>query len=287
VHPRNRHAGRYDFDLLVKLSPELEAAAYLNPAGEPTIDFTDPESVLILNRALLRSYYGVGFWELPPGYLCPPIPGRADCVHHAADLIGGRKGEGVRVLDVGVGANCVYPIIGRAEYGWSFVGSDADPAALASAARIVAANPCLAGKVELRLQEKPGAVLEGIIKPGEAFDLTVCNPPFHASLDEARGASREKWAKLGRPRETGRNFGGADNELWFPGGEEAFARRMIEESVRFAGQVLWFTVLISKAATVPALEKALKKAGASERRIVGMAQGQKKSRLVAWTFRSA
>lgn len=287
VHPRNRHAGRYDFDLLVKLSPELEGVAYLNPAGEPTVDFTDPESVLILNRALLRSYYGVGFWELPPGYLCPPIPGRADYIHHAADLLGGKKGDSVRVLDLGVGANCVYPIIGRAEYGWRFVGSDTDPVALANAQRIVEGNPALAGGVELRLQTNSSSMFEGIVNAGESFDLSLCNPPFHASLAEARAASREKWAKLGRPRDTGLNFGGAENELWHPGGEEAFARRMIEESAAFGAQVRWFTVLISKAGTLPSVEKALGKEGVRERRIIDMAQGQKKSRLVAWTFRSA
>ena len=285
MHPRNRHAGRYDFDLLVKLSPELEGVAYLNPAGEPTVDFTAAESVLILNRALLRSYYGIAFWELPPGYLCPPIPGRADYIHHAADLLGGKKGESVRVLDIGVGANCVYPIVGRSEYGWRFVGADTDRVALASAQRIVDANPGLAGGVELRLQTNSSSMFEGIVTAGESFALSLCNPPFHSSLDEARAASGEKWAKLGRPRDTGRNFGGAAGELWHPGGEEAFARRLIEESAAFGAQVRWFTVLISKAETLPSVEKALKKAGVRERRVIDMAQGQKRSRLVAWTFR--
>lgn len=285
MHPRSRHAGRYDFDLLVKSTPELEEVAYLNPSGEPTVDFTDARAVLILNRALLRSYYGISAWELPPGYLCPPIPGRADYIHHAADLLGGRRGESVRVLDVGVGANCVYPIIGRAEYGWRFTGCDADPAALASAQRIVESNPGLAGGVELRLQTNSSSILEGIINAGESYDLVLCNPPFHASLEAAREAGRAKWEKLGRPSDTGSNFGGAENELWYPGGEETFARRMIEESAAFRTQAAWFTCLISKAATLPAVEKALNKAGALERRTIGMAQGQKKSRIAAWTFR--
>ena len=286
MHPRNRHAGRYDFDLLVKNSPELEQAAYLNPSGEPTIDFTDPESVLVLNRALLRTYYGVKEWSLPPGYLCPPVPGRADHVHYAADLIGSRRGDSVRVLDVGVGANCVYPIIGRAEYGWRFIGSDTDPVALAGAQRIVEANPGLASGVELRLQTSSSSIFEGVVNSGEFFDLVMCNPPFHVSLEDAREAARTKWRKLGRPPETGSSFGGAENELWYPGGEEAFVRRMIDESSGFRKQVRWFTVLISKASTLPAVEKALSKAGAVERRTIDMAQGQKKSRLAAWTFRA-
>jgi 23S rRNA (adenine1618-N6)-methyltransferase len=291
MHPRNRHTGRYDFDLLVKRSPELESVAYLNPSGEPTIDFSDPEAVLVLNRALLRTYYGVSAWDLPPGYLCPPIPGRADYLHHAADLLasGGEvpRGDAVRVLDVGVGANCVYPIIGRAEYGWRFTGSDTDRTALASAQRIVDSNPGLAGGVELRLQTASHAILAGIINGGESFDLVMSNPPFHASLADARSATREKWTKLGRPSDSVSNFGGIESELWYPGGEETFARRMIEESASFRDQVRWFTVLISKASSLPAVEKALNKAGVVQRREIGMAQGQKKSRIVAWSFRKA
>lgn len=287
MHPRSRHGGRYDFALLTGLSPELAAFASLNPSGQPTIDFADPAAVLALNRALLKAFYGISSWALPPGYLCPPIPGRADYVHHAADLLGARRGDAVRVLDVGVGANCVYPIVGRAEYGWRFTGSDTDPAALANAQRIVEANPGLSGGVELRLQTNSSSFFEGIVNGGESYDLTLCNPPFHASLEDARASTREKWRKLGRAPGAESNFGGAETELWYPGGEEAFARRMIEESADFGAQVRWFTTLISKAATLPAVEKALAKAGAVERRVIDMAQGQKKSRLVAWTFLAA
>lgn len=213
------------------------------------------------------------------------MPGRADHVHHAADLIGARRGDAVRVLDVGVGASCIYPIIGRAEYGWRFTGSDVDPAALACAQRIVEAAPGLRGGVELRLQTNAASIFEGVINAGESYELSLCNPPFFASLEEAREASRVKWAKLGRRPAAERNFGGAENELWCPGGEEAFVRRMIMDSADFKAQVLWFSSLVSKAAALPGIEKALTKAGVVERRTIDMAQGQKKSRLVAWTFR--
>jgi len=286
VHPRSRHTGRYDFALLTKNSPELGSFASRNPSGEPTIDFSDPRAVLALNRALLVTYYGLSSWELPPGYLCPPIPGRADLVHAAAELIGGRRGDPVRVLDVGVGANCVYPIIGRAEYGWRFVGCDTDRIALAAAQRIVDANPSLAGGVELRLQSAPHRVLAGVINAGEFFDLVLCNPPFHASLEAAREASAVKWTKLGRSPGAAPNFAGVESELWCPGGEEAFARRMIEDSAVFKSQILWCTILISKASCLPSLDKALTKFGAVRRRVIDMAQGQKKSRLVAWSFKA-
>jgi 23S rRNA (adenine1618-N6)-methyltransferase len=57
----------------------------------------------------------------PTHYLCPPIPGRADYIHYIADLLA-ESNNGIIIPKVGiqglilVGANCIYPIIGNAEY---------------------------------------------------------------------------------------------------------------------------------------------------------------------------
>jgi 23S rRNA (adenine1618-N6)-methyltransferase len=289
MHPRNRHADGYDFAALARALPELARFVRPNPSGRTTVDFADADAVRALNRALLKAYYGVAHWDLPPGFLIPPVPGRADYVHAAADLLaaanGGRipRGDAVRVLDVGVGANVIYPILGRAEYGWRFTGSDVDPAALAAAREIVDANPALAGGVDLRLQTAP-AILAGLLAPEESFDLALCNPPFHASPEEAGAGSARKRKNLRLP-DRGLNFGGRGAELWTPGGEAAFARRMIEESAPLGARVGWFTILIAKAEHLPAVESALTRAGAADRRTIEMTQGRKKSRLVAWTFR--
>jgi len=80
------------------------------------------------------------------------------------------------------------------------------------------------------------------------------------------------------------NFGGQGAELWCGGGEEAFVCRMIGESVQFRGRCLWFTTLISKSASLPGVYRALKQVGVLDSRTIEMAQGQKKSRIVAWTF---
>ena len=166
LHARNRHHGRYDFDALVKSCPELRKFPIINKYQNETIDFTQPEAVKTLNKALLLHYYELGYWDIPQGYLCPPIPGRADYIHNVADLLAlnngaeAPTGASIRCLDVGVGANCIYPIIGVKEYGWSFVGSDVDPAALASAQQIITENLILKDKVELRLQKNVKDILK-------------------------------------------------------------------------------------------------------------------------------
>lgn len=296
LHPRNRHQGRYDFPALIRRHPALAEFVIVNPYGKKSIDFADPQAVRTLNRALLADYYGIRHWDIPPAYLCPPIPGRADYLHGLADLLAEDdderipRGARIRVLDIGVGANCIYPLIGHHEYGWRFLGADIDETALASAAAILRANH-LQDAIQLRHQDDPRRLFQGLLQPQERFDLTLCNPPFHASPNEAISGSRRKWRNLGRQDPARKlpllNFGGQDSELYCEGGEAGFLRRMVAESQQFAGQVYWFSSLVSKAGNLPAVQTALRKAGAREVHAVPMAQGQKQSRFVAWTFLDA
>ncbi len=297
LHPRNRHRARYDFPQLISSSPALGPFVQRNKFGDESIDFANPAAVKALNQALLEHFYGIRHWDIPAGYLCPPIPGRADYLHYLADLLaedhGGvvPRGPAVRVLDVGMGANCIYPIIGHQEYGWQFVGTEIDPVAMRSAQQIVESNPALAGAVEGRLQPNKSHIFTGIVRPDEVFDLTLCNPPFHASAAEAAAGTRRKLTNLhGRPVGGRRtppvlNFGGQNTELWCPGGEEAFVRRMIAESAHLPTAARWFTTLIAKKDSLSGVYKALHQTAATDVRTIAMAQGQKKSRLVAWTFR--
>jgi len=293
LHPRNRHRSRYDFARLVDASPELAEFIGPNPRGDQTIDFADPAAVTALNRALLRSDYAVAHWDLPPGYLCPPVPGRADYIHHVADLLAEGnagaipRGEGVAVLDIGVGANCIYPIIGVHDYGWRFVGTDIDPVALEAARKIVAANRPLAGRVDLRLQPSPLEIFQGVVKRGERFAVTICNPPFHSSAAEAAAGTQRKLRNLagGQPGPTVRNFGGQSHELWCAGGELAFVRRMITQSAALPAEACgWFTAIVSKRESLSGLERTLHATRAREIRTIAMAHGQKQSRILAWRF---
>lgn len=292
LHPRNRHRSLYDFDQLISVCKELAAFVLINKFKNQSIDFANPEAVKTLNKALLEHFYGVSNWDIPKGYLCPAIPGRADYIHNMADLLkscnGGiiPQGKSVMVLDIGVGANCVYPIIGHKEYGWHFVGSDIDIVAINSAKKITASNPTLAGAIECRHQTSSKVIFNGIVKSAEVFDISICNPPFHSSLAEASSGTRRKLENLGY-KNTAKpilNFGGQNAELWCHGGEEEFLRRMIEQSAQIPAKVLWFSTLVSKKINLPGVYKALRKAEALEVKTIEMAQGQKSSRIVCWTF---
>ncbi len=287
LHPRNRYQGQYDIELLCTINPQLRQWVITTPAGTPSVNFAQPDAVRALNQALLKQYYHLN-WQLDEGFLCPPVPGRADYIHYIADLLAadrqGNPPATIDVLDIGCGANCIYPLIGYAEYGWRFTGSDINPASVASANAIVAANPGLQRAVRLRLQKQPQAVFEGIIRKGEFYHLTICNPPFHRSAEEARQGSERKLRNLGQSGDSKLNFSGQHNELWCEGGESGFVGQMIRESVQFAEQVTWFSSLVSKKDNLQPLKQLLQQYGAKQVKVVEMGQGQKQSRILAWTF---
>jgi 23S rRNA (adenine1618-N6)-methyltransferase len=292
LHPRNKHQGRYDLKQLVKRSKELNRFVRPNKYGDASVNFFDPKAVKALNKALLKEFYEINYWDIPDTYLCPPIPGRADYIHHVADLLAkdnkgkvplGRK---VKCLDIGVGANCVYPIVGVKEYGWSFIGSDIDPQAIENAKKIVQENDILTDRVKLRVQGNEKNIFLGIIQETEPIDITICNPPFHASANEAHVNAQQKLNNLNKDsdRKSTLNFGGTNHELWYKGGEIAFIRRMVQQSREISRCVNWFTTLVSKESNLRPIYKALQKVGAVDITTIPMGQGHKKSRIVAWKF---
>ena len=292
LHPRNKNRDRYDLAALIAALPTLKNHIIPNKLGDPSVNFANPLAVRLLNTALLKHYYGIDQWEFPQENLCPPIPGRADYIHHIADLLGASNfgqvptGETVNCLDIGVGASCIYPIIGSVEYGWKFIGSDIDPRSIASAQQIVTENSNLNNKINCRLQSNTKAIFRGVIKQDEYIELTLCNPPFHSSMEEAQKGTRRKIKNL-----TGKkvkipplNFAGASNELVCDGGEYSFIQGMIRESEDFAKNCFWFTTLVSKQSHLKGIELLLKNSKTEQVKIIPMGTSNKASRIVAWSF---
>ena len=292
LHPRNFHNNRYDFKELIKTKPELKEFVKPNKYGDISIDFANPEAVISLNKALLAHFYSIKNYTIPNGYLCPPIPGRADYIHHIADLLAMSnhgiipRGKNIKGLDVGIGANGIYAIIGSSVYDWDFVGSDIEIESIKSVENIVNSNESLKGKIECRLQTNPENIFTGIINKDDFFDFTLCNPPFHKSLKDAMEGNKRKVQNLTKEKtaKNALNFGGKNNELWCKGGEISFIKNMIKESLEFKNNSLWFTTLVSKKENLPFIYKALEDIKAVEIKTIDMSQGQKITRIVAWTF---
>lgn len=292
LHPRNQHRLGYDFDSLIQILPELKNFVGINEHQIQTLDFSNPDAVKALNKALLLAYYDIQFWEIPSTFLCPPIPGRVDYIHYLADLLAQSnngiipKGETVQGLDIGIGANCIYPILGNAVYGWSFVGTDIDEKAIQNCKKIIEKNPKLIDAISLQLQTEPRFIFKNIMESEDKFAFTICNPPFHNSKEEATKVALRKVNNLSTNKTTTPtlNFGGQNAELWCPGGELGFITQMIYESAKYPMHCLWYTTLVSKQAHLNSLYKTLNKVNAANISTIDMAQGQKTCRILAWTF---
>ncbi len=292
LHSRNKHRERYDFQQLTTVCPELQPFVKRNNYDDESIDFHNPNAVKLLNKALLKQFYGINDWTIPDGYLCPPIPSRADYLHYIADLLGSKNGgkipfgAQIKCLDIGVGANCIYPIIGHKEYGWTFIGSDIDAVSINSANKIIESNPELKPFIELRLQTDKKDIINGILKKNERIDVTICNPPFHASQAEAQRGTQRKLNNLTQKKQTKLvlNFGGQNNELWCEGGEIEFIKTLIFQSKQYADSCFWYSTLVSKESSLKPIYDTLKQVKTVEIKTIKMEQGHKISRIVAWTF---
>ena len=294
LHIRNKNRERYDLDALKIAVPELANHITTNKYSAESVDFANPVAVKLLNKALLNHYYGIKNWDFPEDNLVPPIPGRADYLHYMADLLGQSnfgdlpEGDKIKVLDIGVGASCIYPIIGATEYGWNFIGSDIDQNSVESAKNIVNSNSNLEGKIDIRLQENPSALFKGILNSDEKIDFSICNPPFHSSPEEAQKGSRRKVKNLSgkKTERVELNFAGISNELICEGGESKFIHNMIIESQDFAKNCFWFSTLVSKQSNLKGIYKTLNEIEVAQIKTIPIGTGNKSSRIIAWSFLS-
>jgi 23S rRNA (adenine1618-N6)-methyltransferase len=306
MHPNNRYGNPHNFPELANVVPALKDHFVKTPDGRTSLDFAHPDAVRLLNKALLLKDYNLKYWDIPAGNLCPGVPGRLDYIHVIADLLaedvvadrgrstgakkqtkeqGKPKGPAPIGLDIGTGASLIYPILGVKEYGYRFVATDVEDASLKVAGAIAKINPALTKSILLRKQEKRTAIFHNVIFPNETFAFTMCNPPFFDSPEEAENAARTKWAKLGRADSpTVLNFGGKGSELWTKGGEAAFLRHMINESVDYAEQVGWFTTLVSKKGYLNIADIEFGRLRITDYKVINIGQGGKKRRILAWRF---
>ena len=286
LHPKNKNREQYKIEELLLVIPELKDHIKKNKLGEDSIHFSDPVAIKLLNKALLSHYYGIQKWEFPDTNLCPPIPGRADYIHYMSDLL--NNNDNITCLDIGVGASCIYPILGVSEYNWSFIASEVNTEAITIAKKIIKDNPSLKGKVKFRIQKDENNIFKGIIKPKDKIDLSICNPPFHSSKKEALKGSMRKIRNLSgeRSKKIQLNFSGVANELVYKGGEYQFIKNMIEESVLYSNNCLWFTTLVSKEKNLKSIYKLLEDIKAKEVKTLNIGTSNKKSRIIVWTFQT-
>ena len=279
------HTNNYNFEVLIDNYPKLQPFVFKNKYGNLTINFSEAKAVRALNTAILKVDYGINYWQFDDNNLTPPIPSRVAYIHLLKDLLLSSNLDGnIKVLDIGTGANCIYPLLGQSIYNWQFVGTDVNKSSIKQAEKIIAKNQ-LEDKISTRFQNNPNQILQGILAKTDTFTLTMCNPPFYKDETEANSATLKKSKGLNQDTNSiNRNFSGISNELWYKGGEKAFLHNYLYESSLFKNKCFWYTTLVANKYNIKSMYASLDKLGAKIIKTLPINIGQKKSRVVAWTF---
>ena len=234
-----------DFVRLARLYPAFAPFVQSTGSGRrATVDFHNPAAITALTRILLLHDFQLTF-ELPPQHLCPPVPQRLAVLYWVDDILSEQRQQqhwpyqspaatsapARRGIDVGCGASVIFPLLAVRSFGWQFVATEVDPAAITAAAHNIAVNQ-LQHAIQLRVVADRRQILVGVIGAEDGhFDCLVCNPPFFSSPAAAQlNPHRTSAATL--------------SELCYEGGEVAFVRRLYSDSVQLRRQVDWFTCMI-------------------------------------------
>ena len=285
MHPRNIYSKcQPNFAELARKYPSFSKHMILQDDGKSFLNWKDVQAHVELTKTLLQEDFKIS-WNIPPDFLCPPIPQRLNYIHWIEDLLAGpvevetKPAHSLKIppqargVDIGVGASCIYPLLGvRSQPGWKFLGSDINKSSLESARENVKRNG-LEGNIEVRLMDNKKRLLVDLLKEEDGeFDFVMCNPPFFSSMAEARNASHV------------RACSGNLDEMVADGGEVAFVCRIIEDSKKLQTRIRWYTSMLGHRSSVKTIVGEAKAAGAKQVRTTKFFQGKTVRWAVGWSF---
>ena len=131
-----------DFNKLAQKYPELQKCLIHRGTDGTTVNWADPLASRLVSEILLTEDFGLTV-KFASDRLCPPLPNRINYLCWLQEIFQLCQVESqgdCSVLDIGVGASCIYPLLGCKLFQWSFVGSDIDSDSVIEAREIVANN---------------------------------------------------------------------------------------------------------------------------------------------------
>ncbi|KAF2846680.1 hypothetical protein T440DRAFT_226058 [Plenodomus tracheiphilus IPT5] len=275
-----------DFKSFAKTDPDFKNL-WQSKSGK--LDFQDPDTILKLSKAILRSDFGLEL-DVPNDRLCPPIPNRWNYVSWMQGLLDStspsysNKYEPERKivgLDIGTGASAIYTILClRSRPSWTMSATDIDKCSVASAARNLALNSLLTRTTLLHTtSSQPLIPLQAL--GVERLDFTICNPPFFTDKCEMQNSLKGE----GKSWKPSAICTGAEVEMVCPGGDLGFVTRIVEESLEMKELVGWYSSLFGKLGSAKIVIQLLKQHGISNW-AVGVVDtgGSTKRWIVAWSF---
>ncbi|KAJ5518826.1 hypothetical protein N7453_001248 [Penicillium expansum] len=298
---RSLYKNDVDFAALALQSRDF--AKHLKPNGQ--LDFNDPAAVRQLTTTLLQQDFHLKV-EIPDDRLCPPVPNRLNYILWLQDLLDSTAGglnEGT--TEAGRSSASILkrngmhrhlPLIGLRDttgmelYSNRYVfesddlqyplisPTDIDSNNIRTSRHNVSLNN-LESRVQIVHSDPTGPLfpLENLGR--QNLDFTMCNPPFYTSPNELKQSAEQK------EREPFSTCTGAEVEMVTRGGEVAFVKQMIDESLQLRERVQWYTSMLGKLSSINVLVERLIKHGIANFAVTEFEQGSKTKRwAVAWSW---
>ncbi|ODO11849.1 hypothetical protein I350_00633 [Cryptococcus amylolentus CBS 6273] len=249
MHKNNPYSEKKpDFARLASRYPSFAPFVTVSDAGIPCIDFKDPRALKELTHCLLKEDWTLDV-QVRDDRICPPVlltHRRLDYIYHLLDIepsLPSSSSKSLRVLDIGTGATAIYPILLHRIRPLSHItATELDNTSYQHALQTLETNKIPASSITVVKAPSPNPILFPLLKAKdeEAWDFTMCNPPFFESAEEMqKGIDLKEEGAHAAPT-------AADNELITRGGEVAFISSMIRESTIIDKRCQWFTSLVGK-----------------------------------------
>ena len=229
-----------DFLTLIKEFPELKK--YILKQNEDNeeefqFDWSNNELSLLMDKSILNYYFDIKYYDIPKGFLIPPIPSRINYINLInsiiTKLINDIDIKNIIGIDIGTGANIIYPILGYSIYKWKFICTEINKEAYNNAKLILQKNN-LENNINIIKQNNKDNIFISILNRENKYIFSMCNPPYYNYENEIKLEDKK--------RDNEYNF----DEIYYKNGEYGFFQRYFEESICYKNNVFLYTILIGK-----------------------------------------
>ncbi|KAF4716841.1 hypothetical protein FOZ62_021964, partial [Perkinsus olseni] len=93
----------------------------------------------------------------------------------------------VKGIDVGIGGNGIYSLLGSALYGWQMIGTEVSQESIDNVQSIIDNNKDIVN-ITIKKQEDKMKIFEGCIDLEDTYTFSMCNPPFYENDDNNKDA---------------------------------------------------------------------------------------------------
>ena len=225
-----------DFLILIKEFPELKKYIIKhndNKIEEFSFDWSNNDLSLLMTKSILKYYFNIQYYDIPKGFLIPPIPSRLNYLNLIHSLIKDIKEENIIGIDIGTGANIIYPILGNSVYNWKFICTEINNESYNNA-RIILQKNNLEEDINLIKQDNKNNIFLGILNRENKYSFSMCNPPYYDYEQEIKIEDKKRDSEF--------NF----DEVYYKEGELGFFQRYLEESICYKKNIFLYTILIGK-----------------------------------------